>query len=53
MTNVGAVVAAVKTSPATAARIESRLWETSDIVKLIDAREAKPNRPATYRKSMA
>lgn len=44
---------AVKMSPAMAAGIESRLWEMSDIVKLIDAREAKPNRPATYRKRAA
>jgi hypothetical protein len=37
-------------SPAMAAGIETRLWEVSDLVKLIDAREAKPNRPKTDRK---
>jgi len=41
---------AVKMSPATAAGIETRLWEMGDTVKLIDTREAKPNRPSTYRK---
>lgn len=44
---------AVKMSPAMAAGIETRLWELTDIVKLIDAREAKPNRPATYKKRVA
>jgi hypothetical protein len=37
-------------SPAMAAGIETRFWDMSDIVALIDAREAAPKRPATYRK---
>ncbi len=40
----------VRMSPAMAAGIEARLWEMSDIVALIDAREEMPTRPATYRK---
>jgi len=41
----------LRMSPAMAAGIETRLWDISDIVALIDARAAKPNRPATYRKA--
>jgi IS1 family transposase len=40
----------VRMSPAMAAGIEARLWEMSDIVALVDAREEMPKRPATYQK---
>jgi len=40
--NFARVNSAVKMSPAMAARLETRLWDISDIVKLIEAYEAQP-----------
>lgn len=39
-----------KLTPAMAACVSDRLMDMGDIVDMIDARAAKPNRPATYRK---
>lgn len=43
----------VRMSPAMAAGIETRLWDMTDIVALVDARQEAPKRPATYRKRAA
>jgi len=40
----------LKMTPAMAAGVSDRLLDMGDIVDLIEARAAKPNRPATYRK---
>ena len=48
--NYARINSAVKIAPAMAAGISSKLWEMSDIVALIDAREEAPKRPAAYRK---
>jgi IS1 family transposase len=40
----------LRTSPAMAAGITDRLWDMTDIIAIIDTREAAPKRPATYRK---
>ena len=37
-------------APAMAAGVSDKLWSMGDVVALVDARAAKPNRPTTYRK---
>ena len=43
----------LRVSPAMAANVTDRLWDMSDIVALINAREETPKRPTTYRKRAA
>jgi len=38
----------LRTSPAMAAGITDRLWDMTDIIAIMDMREAPPKRPATY-----
>lgn len=40
-------------TPAMAAGVSHKLWSMEDVVTLIDARAAKPVRPASYRKRSA
>ncbi len=40
----------LRVTPAMAAGVTERLWEISDIVRMVEEAAPKPNRPATYRK---
>jgi hypothetical protein len=43
----------LRCTPAMAAGVTERLWEMADLVSIVEAADAKPNRPATYRKRVA
>jgi IS1 family transposase len=43
----------LRVTPAMAAGIADRLWEMADLVAIVEAADAKPNRPGQYRKSLA
>lgn len=51
--NFTRIHSSLRMSPAMAAGVSDRLWDMSDIVALVDAREEAPKRPATYRKRAA
>ena len=51
--NYARINSAVKMAPAMAAGISSRLWEMTDIVALIDGREAPPKKRGPYKKKAA
>jgi IS1 family transposase len=42
----------LRMTPAMAAGVTDRLWEMADLVAIVDAAEAKPNRPKTYKKKV-
>ena len=39
----------LRMTPAMAAGVTDRLWEMADLVAIVEAADAKPNRPATYK----
>lgn len=41
----------LRMSPAMAAGVTDRLWEMADLVAIVEAADAKPNRPKTYKKA--
>ena len=43
----------LRVSPAMAAGVTDRLWEMADLGEIVEAADAKPIRPATYKKSRA
>jgi len=43
----------LKVTPAIAAGVTDRLWEMADLVSIIEAADAKPNRPTSYKKRSA
>jgi len=43
----------LRTTPAMAAGVTDRLWDMADLVAIVEAADAKPNRPKTYRKRLA
>jgi IS1 family transposase len=51
--NFTRIHSSLRISPAMAAGVSDRLWDMSDIVALIDAREEAPKRPAHYRRRAA
>lgn len=40
----------LRMTPAMAAGVTDRLWEMADLVAIVEAADAKPDRPATYKK---
>ncbi|WP_293902696.1 IS1 family transposase [Phenylobacterium sp.] len=42
----------LRMTPAMAAGVTDRLWEMADLVSIVEAQDAKPVRPATYRKKV-
>ena len=40
----------LRMTPAMAAGVTDRLWEMADLVAIVEAAEAKPRRPASYKK---
>jgi hypothetical protein len=40
-------------TPAMAAGVTDKLWEMADLVAIVEAADAKPSRPAQYKKGAA
>lgn len=43
----------IRVTPAMEAKVTDRVWEISDIVRMIDQARPKPNRPKTYRQRIS
>jgi hypothetical protein len=52
-TNFVRIHKTLRMTPAMAAGVTDRLWEMADLVSVVEAADAKPSRPASYKKRVA